>query len=265
MSDPLSSRETGVRAEKPWQHRFGLALLLLISTTILGILSFHLGFRSVETPGQQTAFRISGDSMAPTFAGDTTVVYCERCELVSTTSTKNLSRNPITCKVCGTLLHSPEETALAPSTVRIRIPDPPPQRGDIVAVHWNEHDHLKRVVAIPGDTIQRDGLTLLVNGKRIAEAINESPIAFPLPRKTSGEQFEYRLRPQDDQTQYPLTLLPDHYFVLGDNVRVSVDSRDVGAIDVQQLIGIAQRTNSQPPNSQPPNSQQVETPASQAR
>lgn len=48
---------------------------------------------------------------------------------------------------------------------------------------------------------------------------------------------EYRLRPHDAQDRYPLSLGPQDYFLLGDNVPVSIDSRDVGAISSEQIIG----------------------------
>ncbi len=40
----------------------------------------------------------------------------------------------------------------------------------------------------------------------------------------------YRLRPHDDPSKYPITLGPREYFVLGDNVPISVDSRDFGPL-----------------------------------
>ncbi|WP_197172453.1 S26 family signal peptidase [Novipirellula aureliae] len=50
-------------------------------------------------------------------------------------------------------------------------------------------------------------------------------------------EIEYRVRPQDDMSGFPLRLAEDQYFVVGDNVPVSVDSRTFGPIDENQLIG----------------------------
>lgn len=58
--------------------------------------------------------------------------------------------------------------------------------------------------------------------------------------------IDYRLRPRDDQQRYPLTVPPEHVFVLGDNTPVSVDSRDYGAVPISDVIGIV----SQSPDSQ---------------
>lgn len=50
----------------------------------------------------------------------------------------------------------------------------------------------------------------------------------------------YRLRRRDDPSAYPMTLGKDQYFVLGDNVPISVDSRDHGPISRSQIIGRVQ-------------------------
>lgn len=46
----------------------------------------------------------------------------------------------------------------------------------------------------------------------------------------------YRLRPSDDRSVYPIQLAADEFFVLGDNVPISIDSRDFGPITRDQII-----------------------------
>ena len=50
--------------------------------------------------------------------------------------------------------------------------------------------------------------------------------------------IEYRLRPGDDRDRYPLTVGPGQCFVLGDNVPVSVDSRDVGLVPIPRIMSV---------------------------
>ncbi|TWU37110.1 Peptidase S26 [Novipirellula artificiosorum] len=48
---------------------------------------------------------------------------------------------------------------------------------------------------------------------------------------------EYRLNRRDDRIPYPMRLGANQYFVVGDNVPVSIDSRQFGAISADQIVG----------------------------
>lgn len=81
---------------------------------------------------------------------------------------------------------------------------------------------IKRIIAIPGDTVElRDGFVYR-NGSLILEPYLDSP------RSTYGGTT------LKDCTK--LTMPPDNYFVLGDNRKVSSDSRyDLGLINKQDI------------------------------
>jgi type IV secretory pathway protease TraF len=49
---------------------------------------------------------------------------------------------------------------------------------------------------------------------------------------------QYRIRPEDDLSQYPVTLGQNQYFVVGDNTPISIDSRSIGTVTENQIIGI---------------------------
>ena len=97
----------------------------------------------------------------------------------------------------------------------------PPQRGDIIVFDSPSNpgrDFIKRVIAIPGDTVEiRDG-QVYING----EAIDEPYISEP-PEYT-----------------YPLTQVEeDEYFVLGDNRNHSSDSHIWGMVPRENIVGRA--------------------------
>ncbi|WP_222436075.1 S26 family signal peptidase [Rubripirellula reticaptiva] len=72
----------------------------------------------------------------------------------------------------------------------------------------------------------------------------ESPVAIRLVSGSAAvaslsidRPILYRIRRRDDRSIYPLTLDEHEYFVLGDNVPISIDSRDFGPIRRSQILG----------------------------
>lgn len=98
-----------------------------------------------------------------------------------------------------------------------------PNAGDVVAFECESLDALlvKRIVAVPGDTLQiLDGI-LFVNGKPDASASAKGKILYGGIAGTK------------------LVLLEDEYFVLGDNYECSKDSRyrEIGCIKRECILG----------------------------
>ncbi len=92
-------------------------------------------------------------------------------------------------------------------TLRLRAP----RRGDIVSFRSpvDEHDLIKRVVAVPGETVEMREKIVFINGKELDE-----PYAV---HSRSGERLA-------GDTIAPLVVPADSYFVLGDNRDESNDS-----------------------------------------
>ena len=96
-------------------------------------------------------------------------------------------------------------------------------RGDVVVFlypHDHEKSYIKRVIALPGDTLRIDHGQLYVNDARVEESY--------VPR-----QFE------DDRSQPEMTVPQHEYFVMGDHRSVSSDSRDFGPVDRELIYGKA--------------------------
>lgn len=54
--------------------------------------------------------------------------------------------------------------------------------GDLVAVRWNEQLNVKRIVALPGDLVEADGLRLIVESSRVEDLLRQQRTRFELPR-----------------------------------------------------------------------------------
>lgn len=93
-------------------------------------------------------------------------------------------------------------------------------RGDIVTFHDEGGDSVKRVIGLPGDTIQMRLGFVSVNGVRIEESY--LPATMFTPASTAGQV---------------LTAREDEYVVLGDNRIASFDSRDYGPIKRSRING----------------------------
>ena len=96
-------------------------------------------------------------------------------------------------------------------------------RGDVVVFlypHDHEKSYIKRVIALPGDTLRIDHGQVYVNDARVEESY--------VPR-----QFA------DDRSQPEMTVPKHEYFVMGDHRSVSSDSRDFGPVDRELIYGKA--------------------------
>ena len=79
--------------------------------------------------------------------------------------------------------------------------------------------HIRRVIGLPGETVQITGGRILING----EVYNE------------GKDFPMITNPGLAATA--VTLESGEYFVLGDNREVSRDSREIGTVKVSDIEG----------------------------
>lgn len=104
-----------------------------------------------------------------------------------------------------------------------------PKRGDIVVFHATQtRDYIKRVIGLPGDTVEVRDDRLYINGKEVPE-----PYLEEYRRKT--QQAGLVLTEDFGPQQVP----EGSYFVMGDNRRNSQDSRMIGAIPKDQIVGRA--------------------------
>lgn len=132
-----------------------------------------------------------------------------------------------------------------------------PERGDVVVFrppHQPEQDWIKRVIGIPGDTVDYVGNTVYVNGApfdyrpigryegrgRGREMAGAQLLAEDIPgRGRSHQVLETELPIADPAERGPWIVPQGHYFVMGDNRDRSDDSRFWGTLPESQLRGKA--------------------------
>jgi signal peptidase I len=106
------------------------------------------------------------------------------------------------------------------------------REGDIVVFSQPPRDHcpgpqgdlVKRVIALPGQTIYSSGNSIYIDGRRLAEPYlpRYDPLGPAIPDATS---------------RHPYRVPPGEFYVLGDNRADSCDSRYWGPITGASIVG----------------------------
>ncbi|MCU1396838.1 MAG: signal peptidase [Ilumatobacteraceae bacterium] len=104
-----------------------------------------------------------------------------------------------------------------------------PNRGDVVVLEesqgLSQRDLIKRVIGLPGETIEMRDCVVYINDKVLVEPYLDPKVVTP---GNCGPNFA------------KLTVEKDHVFVMGDNRPGSGDSRGtLGQVDYDQIVGRA--------------------------
>src|SRR5204862_2300089 len=120
---------------------------------------------------------------------------------------------------------------------RATLPVRPIRRGDIVVFKYPEEpdrDFIKRVIGLPGETVEVRAKKVYINGK----ALNE-PYAHYLEPVATPSEFHEVTSVEFRDRYGPVTVPPNHYFVMGDNRDNSQDSRYWGFLPREYIKGRA--------------------------
>lgn len=96
------------------------------------------------------------------------------------------------------------------------------KRNDIVVVKTKNDKLIKRVIGLPGESIKYENNILYINNEKYQDIVNW----------TTTDDF--------DITDFGINKIPkDCYFVMGDNRPDSIDSRIIGVIKKDDIVGHA--------------------------
>lgn len=95
-------------------------------------------------------------------------------------------------------------------------------RFDIVVVNTNDEKIIKRIIGLPGEKVEYKDNKLYINDKEIVENFKH------------GETNDFSLLELGIET-----IPQNHYFVVGDNRGNSKDSRSIGVINKDRIVGKA--------------------------
>ena len=131
-----------------------------------------------------------------------------------------------------------------------------PKRGDVIVFKTptdNKTDYIKRLIGLPGDTIKMVENEIFLNGKKIErKKLNDEIYSDTFNRQTrvtrymetlpGGKNYEV-FEMNNDVTIYDTNnvqelVVPDNqFYVIGDNRDNSQDSRFIGGIPKDNLVG----------------------------
>ncbi len=132
-----------------------------------------------------------------------------------------------------------------------------PKRGDVIVFKYPQNpdlDYIKRVVGLPGDTIQYIDKHLIINGKPVPMRFKGVYHGEGSGKMMDGAKVYEECLPEegkcheillDDETRpgksllTPIKVPPGHYFMMGDNRDHSNDSRYWGFVPERNLKGRA--------------------------
>jgi signal peptidase I len=119
---------------------------------------------------------------------------------------------------------------------RALLPVRPIRRGDIIVFKYPDQpdrDFIKRVIGLPGETVELRKKQVYINGQPIDE---HTYVHFLTPPSADAQEVTaYDVR----ENFGPVTVPPDHYFMMGDNRDNSEDSRYWGFMPRSYVKGKA--------------------------
>ncbi|MFN7956225.1 MAG: signal peptidase I [bacterium] len=113
-----------------------------------------------------------------------------------------------------------------------------PQRGDIVVFRFPQNeceDYIKRIIGLPGDTIEVRNRRVFVNGEPLRDEWGRCPDG----KLISDPESDCGPPAARVDNAAPFHVPEDSYFMMGDNRQHSQDSRFWGTVERDKILGRA--------------------------
>ena len=154
--------------------------------------------------------------------------------------------------------YSKHSFPFSPSIFKDRIFYKPPKRGDVIVFKTpadNRTDYIKRLIGLPGDTVQFIDGDVYLNGNQILKTIKSNndiidcgnskiKVTTFSEKLPGGKIYTASYRNDFSYKNSDKFIVPNnHFFFLGDNRDCSKDSRfltEVGYVHKDNLVGKAQ-------------------------
>ena len=152
--------------------------------------------------------------------------------------------------------YSKHSFPFSPPIFKGRVFSSKPERGDVVVFKTpadNRTDYIKRLIGLPGDTVQFIDSNLYINNSEVLKSkISKNDkiycgqkvidvFSFEELLSNKKKHITVYLKDYSFQNSNIFNVPKDHYFFLGDNRDCSKDSRyDVGYVNSINLVGKAQ-------------------------
>jgi signal peptidase I len=120
---------------------------------------------------------------------------------------------------------------------RVLLPVADVRRTDVIVFKYPEEpdrDFIKRVIGLPGEMVEVREKKVYINGQALVE-----PYAHFLEPVTTASEFREVTSSTVRDRYGPVTVPPNHYFVMGDNRDNSQDSRYWGFLPHDYIKGKA--------------------------
>ena len=122
-----------------------------------------------------------------------------------------------------------------------------PKRGDVIVFRLPSNpsiNYIKRVIGLPGDEVEYERQRLKINGVVMdlvanGEIVDHAPVYI---ENLDGRRHEVLIYDPGHSKVDGIYVIPEgHYFVMGDNRDRSKDSRYIGTVPEEYLVGEAIR------------------------